>query len=116
MGQGDTLDVQFGAGTAHMAMSNLALQDYFDIPNAFFRFETPVAVDAKCSFDVRWSPPVTARSKVTGPPGSAGDLVMSQATMTWSATNASGFSFQSNPSPTTSVFAQLGHVRNGVFA
>ena len=34
---------------------------------------------------------------------------------TWSATNANGFSFVSNPSGTTSVFAQLGHMRNGVF-
>jgi hypothetical protein len=42
-------------------------------------------------------------------------VVMSQATMTWSASNAQGFTFQSDPSPTTSVFAQLGHVRNGVF-
>jgi hypothetical protein len=50
------------------------------------------------------------------PQGSSGKLVMSQATMTWSATNGLGFSFQSNPSGTTSAFAQLGHVRSGVFA
>jgi hypothetical protein len=42
-------------------------------------------------------------------------LVMSQATMTWSASTVLGFSFTSNPSPTTSVFAQLGRVRNGKF-
>lgn len=96
-------------------MTDLQLLDYFDIPNALFRFETPVAVDASCSFDVRWSGPVTDRSPVTSPAGSAGKLVLSQATMTWSARNAQGFRFQSDPAGTTSVFAQLGHVSNGVF-
>jgi hypothetical protein len=36
--------------------------------------------------------------------------------MTWSASNNLGFSFVSDPSPTTSAFAQLGRVKNGVFA
>jgi hypothetical protein len=35
--------------------------------------------------------------------------------MTWSAATADGFSFVSDPSGTTSTFAQLGHMRNGVF-
>jgi hypothetical protein len=42
--------------------------------------------------------------------------VMSQATMTWSASNALGFRFESHPSGTSSVFAQLGRISNGVFA
>jgi hypothetical protein len=42
-------------------------------------------------------------------------LVMSQATMTWSAMNSLGFKFKSDPSGTTSAFAQLGRVQNGVF-
>ena len=96
-------------------MSDLRLLDFFDIPNALFRFETPVSVDAICTFDVRWSGPVTDRSPVSSPPGSTGELVLSQATMTWSARNAQGFSFESDPAGTTSVFAQLGRVRNGVF-
>jgi hypothetical protein len=96
--------------------TNLAVQDFFNIPNALFRFQDPVSVAATCSFDIRWSGPVTNRSAVSSPQGSSGKLVMSQATMTWSATNGLGFSFQSNPSGTTSAFAQLGHVRSGVFA
>jgi hypothetical protein len=99
-----------------MSATNLAVKDWFDIPNALLRFEDPVSSDATCSFDIHWSGPVTSRGAVTGPPGSSGQLVMSQATMTWSASNAQGFSFQSDPSPTTSVLAQLGHVQNGVFA
>lgn len=97
-----------------MSAANVALEDYFDIPNALFRFEVPPSVPATCSFDINWTGPVSSRGPVTTP-GSEGQLVMTAATMTWSASNALGFSFVSNPSGTTSVFAQLGHVRNGVF-
>jgi len=112
----DGVDVQYAAGKARMTATNLGLTDFFDIPNALLRFEDPVSTAARCSFDIQWSGPVTMRSAVAGPPGSLGELVMSQATMTWSASNALGFRFTSDPSPTTSVFAQLGRVRNGVFA
>jgi len=61
------------------------------------------------------SKPVTSSEPVTTP-GSSGELINCQATMTWSASNALGFSFVSDPSPTTSAFAQLGRVKNGVFA
>jgi hypothetical protein len=98
-----------------MSMSGLVLQDYFNIPNALFRFQNPVSVGASCSFDVVWSGPVTDRVPVTTP-GSSGELLLNQATMTWSATNDLGFSFVSDPSPTTSVFAEIGTVKNGVFA
>jgi hypothetical protein len=114
--ESSAVDVQFGAGRAHMTATDLAVLDFFDIPNALFHFQNPVSVPATCSFDISWSGPVTQRSAVTGPPGSSGQLIMDQATMTWSATNSSGFSFKSDPTPTTSLFAQLGQVRNGVFS
>jgi hypothetical protein len=99
-----------------MVATNMGLQDYFDIPNALFRNETPVSAGATCSFEIHWSGPVTSRGPVTGPSGSSGQLVMNHATMTWSASNELGFSYESDPSGTSSVFAQLGHVKNGVFA
>ena len=106
--------VDLGTGAAEWSMSNLKLTDYFNIPNALFRFDgsTPATV----SFDIVWSGPVTGRGPVTGPAGSTGELIMSSATIRWSASNGLGFSFASNPSNTKSVFAQLGHVSNGVFA
>ena len=110
----DAVDVQMGAGKARMTASDVRVLDFFDIPNALFRFEDPVSVDATCSFDIHWDGPVTDRGKVTTP-GTSGELVESQATMTFSASNALGFSYTSDPSPTKSVFAQLGHIRNGVF-
>jgi hypothetical protein len=111
----DSLDVQMGAGRARMTAKNLKVEDYFDIPNALFRFEDPVSVDASCSFDIKWTGPVANRAPITTP-GSRGELFDTNATMTWSATNAQGFSFVSDPSPTTSVVAQVGRVANGIFA
>ena len=108
--------VNLGLGTARMHVENLALQDFFSIPNALFRLVGPPAsVDATASFDIRWTGPVTSRGGVSTP-GSTGKLVMTSATMTWSASNSLGFRFVSNPSGTKSVFAQLGKISNGVFA
>lgn len=107
--------VNLGTGTGRMQVDNLALKDFFDIPNALFRFQDPVSADAVCSFDIRWTGPVSSRGGVSTP-GSAGELVMTSATMSWSARNSLGFAFESNPSGTTSAFAQLGKIRNGVFA
>jgi hypothetical protein len=107
--------VELGNGTAHLSVTNLVLQDYFNIPNALLRFQSPPSVGASCSFDVQWSGPVTGKEPVTTP-GSSGELTTCQATMTWSANNDLGFSFVSDPSGTTSAFAEIGRVKNGVFA
>ena len=107
--------VELGRGRATMSMANLAVNDFFDIPNALFRFEVPVSAGAHCSFDIEWTGPVTGTAAVTTK-GSTGELRMTNATMTWSASNSLGFRFVSNPSGTTSFFAQLGRVQNGIFA
>ena len=99
-----------------MRATNLAQRDFFNIPNALFRFQHPASVAATCSFDIRWSGPVTDRSHTRDAEvGFSGKYVYSQATMTWSAKGADGTSFVSNPAGTRSVFAQLGHERNGAF-
>ena len=110
------MSVDLEDGKARMRAKNLHVRDFFNIPNALFRFQDPASVRATVSFDIRWLGPATGRSAVTSPPGSSGRLLMSPATMKWSATNAQGFSFKSDPSGTTSVFGQLGRVRNGIFS
>ena len=106
-------NVELGTGRAHMAVTDMAVTDFGSIPNALLHFGP--SYSASCSFDIHWNGPVTGRGRVTAA-GSAGDLEMTNATMTWSASNSTGFKFVSNPSGTKSVFGQLGHVRNGVFA
>jgi len=115
-GPADGVTVHLGAGRARMTATNLHVRDFFNIPNALFRFQTPASVSATVSFDIRWLGPPTGRSAVTSPPGSAGELLNSPVTIRWSAKTASGFSFTSDPSGTTSFFGQLGRVRNGIFA
>jgi hypothetical protein len=108
--------VDLDSGQARMRARNLDVSDFFTIPNALFRIQNPASVPATVSFDIRWLGPATAPSAVTSPPGSSGQLVMSPVTMRWSAQNALGFSFKSNPAGTTSFFGQLGRVRNGIFS
>jgi len=114
-GQGG-VRVNLDEGKARMRAEDLHVRDFFNIPNALFRFLKPPSVGATVSFDIRWLGPATASSPVTSPPGSSGQLVMSPVTIRWSAENALGFRFKSNPSGTTSFFGQLGRVRNGIFA
>lgn len=114
-GQGG-VRVDLDDGKARMRAKNLHVRDFFNIPNALFRFQSPASVRATVSFDIRWLGPITSSSAVTSPPGSSGQLLMSPATIRWSAQNAQGFSFKSNPTGTTSFFGQLGRVRNGIFA
>jgi len=109
------VSVQPGAGKARYAMTDLAMPDYFNIPNAFFRFLDPVSQRSVVSFDIHMSGPITERKQVRVPADTfEGSFVLNQATMTWSARTADGWSFRSHPD-TTSAFSMLGHERNGVF-
>jgi hypothetical protein len=99
-----------------MRAQDLRVRDFFNITNALFHTQHPVSVGATVSFDFRWLGPATGPSAVTSPAGSSGRLFMSPVTGRWSAKNAMGFRFRSHPTGTTSIFGQLGHVRNGIFA
>jgi hypothetical protein len=99
-----------------MRADDLRVRDFFNIGNALFHTQHPVSVGATVSFDFRWLGPPTARGPITSPPGSSGQLFMSPVTGRWSAKNAKGFRFRSHPSGTTSIFGQLGRVRNGIFS
>jgi len=88
-----------------MRADDLRVRDFFNIGNALFHTQHPVSVGATVSFDFRWLGPPTARGPITSP-----------VTGRWSAKNAQGFRFRSHPSGTTSIFGQLGRVRNGIFS
>jgi hypothetical protein len=99
-----------------MTAEDLRVRDFFNLPNALLHTQNPVSVGATVSFNIRWLGPATSPSPVTSPAGSSGQLLMSPVTMRWSAKNAKGFRFRSDPSGTTSFFGQLGRVRNGIFS
>jgi hypothetical protein len=118
------LTIHFGAGTAEMSVSNLAVDDYGKIPIALGPNFEAADQPAVVSFDVKWSGPITRSLSVTDsthPDQFAGDFVENQATVTWSGTNlATGFSFTSNPGDFSTsapgrAFAELGREENGIF-
>ena len=98
-----------------MSVSNLALFDYFSIPNALFTHTTPPA-DATVSFDLQWTGPVTERRSIKDAAnGFAGEFFGTSARMSWSAMSGD-FHFVSDPASTShSVAALLGNERNGRF-
>ena len=133
----EDVTVHPGAGTAEMHVHNLPELDYYspggtgDMASLGPTWQTGY-FDATLSLDVIWSGPVTRRVQVRDAAnGFAGVFNENQATVTWSGSSASGFSFVSNPgSFSTSVpevpgvngvtvplnfFAQVGQERNGVF-
>jgi hypothetical protein len=101
-----------------MHVQNLAVEDYFVLPNAL---ADGASVDATVSFDVVWSGPITRRlnfQNSTAVDPFAGEFVENQLTVSWSGSNANGFSFTSNPgnfSTSVDTFAELSHDRNGSF-
>jgi hypothetical protein len=115
------VQVQFGAGKAQMHVSGLATLDYPNLPISVSSQWQTSFVPATISFDVVWNGPVTRRVNVRdGTNGNqfAGEFMENEATVTWSASNTTGFSFQSNPgnfSTSVRAFAELGHERNGIF-
>jgi hypothetical protein len=118
---GSDVQVQLGAGKAAMHVSSLATLDYPNLPISVGAQWQTSFVPATISFDVVWNSPVTQRINIrNGTNGNqfAGQFLENEATVSWSARNASGFSFRSNVGDfSTSVkrFAELGQERNGSF-
>ena len=132
-------DVQVnpGAGTAEMHVRNLPELDYYSpTGNAALLSLGPTwqtgYFASTVSFDVVWNGPVMRRVNVKdAADGFAGTFNENQATVTWSTSSSSGFTFTSNPGDfSTSVpetpgvngvtaplnfFAEVGHERNGIF-
>jgi len=80
----------------------------------------PVASGSESSHDARHG--LSRRAFIGGAaaaaagPSLGSGLLWPVAASAWSAENARGFSFKSDPSGTASVFGQLSRVRNGIFS
>jgi hypothetical protein len=109
------VSVHFGAGRARYTMTDMEMEDYFDIINALFQFYDPVSVPAVTSFDVRLGGPISERTHVhDAAAGYEGTFLLNQASMSWSASTEDGWSFVSDPE-TSSAFSMMAKERNGVF-
>jgi hypothetical protein len=101
-----------GSGVATLVVNSANVLDYHDIPNALVRGPSHPAT---VSFVVNWHPG-SQRTKIRDTVnGFAAELVQNTATMSWSAITQ-GISYVSGPESTSSsVFAYVGHERNGAF-
>jgi hypothetical protein len=102
------------AGTASSRLSDYAIPDYVSALNSLA--EGP-HVPAAVSFDLQWAPgPSPQRFEpVDDLNGFRGEFTEGVSTIEWSS-QQDGFKFQSDPASTaTSLFAVVGHERNGAF-
>jgi hypothetical protein len=113
------IHVQLGKGVASMHVTDVAIDDYGDIPNALLG-GGPTPIPGVVSFTVEWSG-VNERVKVrnNNPPASgggfAGTFIRNTAQMEWTAT-VGDFTFVSDALATSaSAFAEIGQERNGIF-
>jgi hypothetical protein len=100
-----------------MVVHDLAMRDYFNLPNAIFRFQDPVSVPAVVSFDLRWTGATGGPQSITNTGlGFTGTFVPTHATMSWSARSPDLTFVSAAASTSTAVAALLGDERNGRFA
>jgi hypothetical protein len=114
---GDGIDVNPGKGSAVVQASNVPILDYGDIANALFGGGPP-PVPGQVSYTIDWSG-VNERLNIknTDPVygGFGGEFVRNSAQMEWTAT-VGDYTFVSDPlSTSSSSFAELGQMRNGMF-
>jgi hypothetical protein len=102
--------VNLDDGSASMHAADLEVEDYGNVVNAL---KDGPSLEAAVSFDVSWSG-VNERVKIRNPSTDfAGEFIRNAATLVWSGSNESGFSFQSDS--LAAGFATIGHERNGSF-
>lgn len=95
-----------------MRVHDLKIEDYHDVVNALV--DGP-SVEATVSFNIVWSG-VMNRATVRNTRGNfAGRFIVDTAAIEWSASNANGFTFMSDPGSSMNEFSLLGRERNGVF-
>jgi len=119
----DAVQVDPGAGTASLSMTNVPVMNAHDLANALTGGKglanppiPPIApVPATVSFDIEWGG-VMERAIVTNEvQGFTGQYVRTGATISWSSSEA-GFQFVSEaPNPARNLYSVVGHERNGVF-
>jgi hypothetical protein len=119
----DRVTVHLGSEFASVVATDVSVDDYHDFPNAIGGGGPGIpgpSVPAKVSFTVLWSG-VNSRANVknTDSPldggGFAGEFIRNAAQMEWSAT-VGDLQYVSDPLATSaSVFAEIGHERNGAF-
>ena len=108
----DSVEVDFGKGRAELRVESAEVEDYGNFLNSLSGGPSELAT---VSFEVHWAGR-SPRQRVVNTAGEMeGQFIRNAATMEWSATTAS-YKFVSQPAKTSSsLFAEIGHERNGAF-
>jgi len=108
----ESVEVDLGKGRAEFRVERAKIQDYGTFVNSLFGGPSEPAT---VSFEVHWAGR-SPRQRVVDPAGEMeGQFIRNAATMEWSATTAK-YEFVSQPARTSSsLFAEIGHERNGAF-
>src|SRR5262249_10263676 len=107
-----SVEIELEEAEASMSLSDVELSDFFNIPNSLMRGKS---IHADTSFSVRWHG-VKSRVHLHDVVNHFDARVIEDsATIEWSA-EEEDFQFVSDPAETsTTVFAEIGSERNGVF-
>ena len=110
--EAEAIDVNPGRGRASLVARDLAVPDFGDFVNSIF---PGVSVPATVSFEVLWHG-IQSRYNAKEPAYDfGGEFVVTSASIEWSSRQA-GFTFQSDPADASiTLYALLGHERNGVY-
>ena len=88
------------------------VRDFFNIPNSL---NNGSSVSAAVSYSIRWHGVKNRRHVHNEDFHVAGLFLDTHATIDWTGHNANGFHFASDDEGQTTISAQIGHERNGVF-
>jgi hypothetical protein len=107
-----SVEVDFGKGRAELRVENAQIEDFGSFLNSL---SGGPSEPATVSFEVHWAGR-SPRQRVVDTAGEMeGQFIRNAATMEWSATTAN-YKFVSQPASTSSsLFAEIGHERNGAF-
>jgi hypothetical protein len=107
-----TVEVNPGNGRATMTVNDLSMPDFFDAPNALVMGPS---VPGVVSFHIEWTKSSDKRKFRYVPEQWRADVVINEAKAAWRGDTALA-SYVSDPIETSqSLFAEVGHERNGVF-
>ena len=108
----DDVEVNPGNGRASMSVSDLEIPDYFNWPNAAVLGPSEPGV---VSFHIEWTKSSDRRQFRYEPEQWRANVVINEAKAEWEAETALAHYISDSLATSASLFAEVGHERNGVF-
>ena len=111
----DDVEVNPGNGRASMSVSDFEIPDYFNWPNAAVLGELEGSEPGVVSFHIEWTKSSDRRQFRYEPEQWRANVVLNEAKAEWEGETAKAHYISDLPATSHSLFAEVGHERNGVF-